>query len=334
MRMHPDRVHIVPVQHEYDRVVEPLLTHGADVVYLLYDSRSTRRPTYYDDIEADLEASGHDLGETVHVVACDHGDPYAVFGLVTTLAAEHENDSVAVNVATGSKLAAIGAAMGCMDEDTDARAYFPHATASAYDGQVEPATTGYDGETHLIDYPIQSPTRQQVAMLAVIATRETGTANVTKRTLIDSGMRLHQTLEGSIGFAEQLVEDATADDDTTTGSDRDRSGDPQSDDPRASLPDDQSEVVQFEDLSSDAKKGAYGSLKTHVLDPLVDRGYVEVESIGRSDRITLTDSGRHTLQAFRHKVTDVIRNLTAHYPDRTNATVPAELEEGLDERSS
>lgn len=305
--MHSDRVHIVPVRFEHDRVVEPLLKYRADIVYLLYDSRHDTRPEYYDTLETTLETEGLHPGETLHRLECNHGDPYEVFGLVTTLAAEHDGDDVAVNVATGSKLAAIGAAMGCMDEDTDAQAYFPHAADRAFDGYVEPATSSYEGDTELLDYPIQSPARQQVAMLAVIAVEQTGTAQVKKRTLIDHGLWLSSILDHPLAFTTQIV-------------DVDTPLDPHG------------EIIQFSDLTSNKKKGAYGSLGTHITTPLLDRGYISIEEHGRSDIITLTPTGEKTLQAFRHKITDVIRALESkHDSGATGAVVPAWLSDGLDE---
>ena len=305
--MHPKRVHIVPVQFEFDRVVDPLVEHGADVVYLLYDAQHERRPDYYDDIEQTLETHGLVRDETLFAIPCNHDDPYAVFGLVTTLAAEHSGDSVAVNVATGSKLAAIGAAMGCLDADTHARAYFTHAESHAYDGYTEPAARGYDGETHLIDYPIESPARQQVAMMAVIATETTGTAQVKKRTLIDRGLWLNQHVDEPLDLVTRI----------------ERAG---SDGP-AGRP------GSFDDLGSNEKKGAYAALRTHILDPLLARGYIDITSPGRSDSLQLTDTGEKTLQAFRHKVTDVVRILdeeSRSVRNRTNYEVPSWLREGLD----
>jgi hypothetical protein len=308
--MHPKRVHIVPVQFEFDRVVDPLAEHNADIAYLLYDSQQERRPDYYDDIEDTLESRGFVSEETLFTIPCNHGDPYAVFGLVTTIAAEHSTDSVAVNVATGSKLAAIGAAMGCLDADTHARAYFAHGDSYAYDGYTEPAARGYSGETHLIDYPIESPTRQQVAMMAVIATETTGTAQVKKRTLIDRGIWLNSQLEAPLKFVTRIG--------------------------RTSEKKIGKRPHSFDDLDGNTKKGAYAALRTHVLDPLLSRGYVDVTSPGRNDNIQLTDTGEKTLQAFRHKVIDVVRLLDeeSHSArNRTNYQVPPWLREGLNGQS-
>lgn len=49
-------------------------------------------------------------------------------------------------------------------------------------------------------------------------------------------------------------------------------------------------------------KGYYRLLDRHVLDPLGEKGYVEVERIGRKKFVTLTDEGENALRAFRHVV--------------------------------
>ncbi|MEF8851961.1 MAG: hypothetical protein V5A44_07445 [Haloarculaceae archaeon] len=50
------------------------------------------------------------------------------------------------------------------------------------------------------------------------------------------------------------------------------------------------------------RKSEYRLLDSHVLDPLVDNGYVELEEVGRSTRVSLTGSGANTLRAFRYLV--------------------------------
>jgi hypothetical protein len=46
----------------------------------------------------------------------------------------------------------------------------------------------------------------------------------------------------------------------------------------------------------------YPRLDSNVLEPLLGKGLVEVESVGRSSRVTLTDTGIGTVDAFEHLV--------------------------------
>jgi hypothetical protein len=50
------------------------------------------------------------------------------------------------------------------------------------------------------------------------------------------------------------------------------------------------------------RKSEYRLLDSHVLGPLADNGYVDLEEVGRSTRVSLTESGRNTLRAFRYLV--------------------------------
>jgi len=52
------------------------------------------------------------------------------------------------------------------------------------------------------------------------------------------------------------------------------------------------------------RKSEYRLLDSHVLGPLSDNGYVELEDVGRSTRVSLTESGRNTLRAFRYLIED------------------------------
>ncbi|MFB6129553.1 MAG: DUF6293 family protein [Salinigranum sp.] len=52
----------------------------------------------------------------------------------------------------------------------------------------------------------------------------------------------------------------------------------------------------------DSRTARYRALESRVLAPLLDRGYVELESVGRSDNVSLTDTGRKVYFAFEHEL--------------------------------
>lgn len=158
-------IHIVPIRYEYDRVVSPLREAGVDIVYLLFDEQVDHQPQYYDYVEADLTEMGLVHGKTLYTLSCDQSDPYVIFGLVTTITAEHPDACVDFDLATESKLAPIGAALGCMDAETDATRT-PHAANYRHEGISTPVTSGYTGATELIDHSIESHTQGQFTDLA------------------------------------------------------------------------------------------------------------------------------------------------------------------------
>jgi len=115
-----DEVHIAPLGYEYDRVVEPVRKHDADIVYLLTADRA-RLTAYQEALVEELEADGRET----RFREVDLGDLYDVLAVVTTVTDEHAEDIIRVNVSSGPKLAAVGAAIACMA--TDATPYYVHA---------------------------------------------------------------------------------------------------------------------------------------------------------------------------------------------------------------
>ncbi|MGA9400505.1 DUF6293 family protein [Haladaptatus sp.] len=174
-----DEVHIAPLGFEYDRILGPVQEHGVDILYLLeHDSPESDQPDYHDALKDELEAEGIDVrSRTVDLM-----DIYDVLGIVTTLVSEHQDDIVRVNVASGSKLSAVGAAIACMA--TDATAYYVHPEGYAHADREERQSYGYTGEEVLPTYPIESPTRDQVSVMNYLQESDTEVYTPKKKDII------------------------------------------------------------------------------------------------------------------------------------------------------
>ena len=159
----PQRVHVVPLGYEYDRILEPITRMRADLVYLLVDDGWDA--TYHEELLRELES----VVRTVETRRCDLADVYAVLGTVTTLAAKHTGDDVRVNVSGGGTIAAIGATIACMDVDTDATAYYVEPEEYAHAGSNAPSSSGTAETSQLPTYPIASPSAEQVAIMEFLA---------------------------------------------------------------------------------------------------------------------------------------------------------------------
>jgi hypothetical protein len=241
-----DEVHVAPLGYEYDRILGPVREYGVDVVYLLeHEGPSSGYADYHDDLKAELAAECEVRTRTVDLM-----DIYDVLGAVTTLAADHPDDIVRVNVSSGSKLSAVGAAIACMC--TEATPYYVHPEGYTHADRGERQSYGYAGEEVLPSYPIESPTADQVATMQFLEETNSEHRTAKKKHLID-----HAEREGLSFIAEN---------------------DPAND------------------------KAKFALLNANVIDPLVDDGYIEVEQVGRRKRVTLTETGRDALRAFRHKV--------------------------------
>ncbi|WP_123537266.1 HFX_2341 family transcriptional regulator domain-containing protein [Halosimplex salinum] len=238
-----ERVHVIPVGYENDRIVLPAVRLRADRVVLLRYEDETDHPSYVETVRERLADEGIDH----ETVSCNIFDFYDSIGTVAELATRFADHEVYVNLASGSKVTAIGGMIACMA--TGATPYYVRAQryAAETDGDV---AEGIREITELPTYPMESPEPQHVAVMDYLD-REDGTR---KRDLIDFGKS-----EGLPFIAER-------------------------------------------DAAN--RKSEYRLLDSHVLGPLEGNGYVALEEVGRSTRVSLTESGRNTLRAFRYLVED------------------------------
>lgn len=274
--MFGQRAHIVPIRRKVELATEPAVKQDIDVVHLIPD-KSIDGDTSVEPVIDELNK--HGIDHDVH--PCAHDDLYVVMGLVTTLANayEGEHDSVFVNIATGSRVAAVGGALACMDSDTPARAF--DIDADRGEG-VHELISG----NMLPDHVIQSPDWQLVAGLAIIKSINAGPAKTKKRHLIDHGLRLSADPNYETEFIslENVVETLVTDD-----------------------PDAKQELIENGfDAVGNQRNSAYNHVDSGIVKPLKKRGYIEVQPLGRSKHLTVTQDGENVLRAFRHKIEDVI----------------------------
>ncbi|WP_276255169.1 DUF6293 family protein [Halomontanus rarus] len=231
----PDRVHVMPVGYENDRLVLPAIELGADRIVLLEPEAGDARE-YAESVRERLD----DAGIAHETIPCDIFDLYESIGAIAEVASRFED--VSVNIASGSKVTAVAGAIACMA--TDATPYY--VRAERYGEAADSVSEGVEAIYELPTYPIDRPSREHVAVLAHVAEHEP----VTKKRLIAYG---------------------------------------------------ENEDLPFiADYDGAGEKGKYRLLERHVVDPLAERGYVAVDDVGRTKRVSITDSGRNTLRAFSY----------------------------------
>lgn len=174
-----NEIHIAPLGYERDRIVEPIRKHNADAVYLLEDTLHGERACYQDEMIETLQAEGVD----VTVESADLQDLYDVMAVVTTIAADHVDDIVRVNVSSGPKLADIGSAIACMA--TNATAYYVRPERQVHPLDEKPLTEGMIDDEKLPSYPIEAISRDQVAILDFLEETNTQTYTAKKKDLIE-----------------------------------------------------------------------------------------------------------------------------------------------------
>lgn len=240
-----EEVHIAPLGYEFDRIKAPVLEYNADVLYLLGES-NLNRTTYHEELQSVLSENGI----SVHLRKVTLGDIYDVLGEITTIVDQHSDDIVRVNVSSGPKLAAVGAALACMA--TDASGYHVHPKSRTHPVEEIPRTEGMELAEQLPSYPLETPTADQIQILEYIDTKSNDVYTPKKSDLITYAE------ENDLSFMH-----------------------------RANPTND---------------KAKFALLNNRIIDPLLENGYIDIESVGRTKQVTLTDTGQNALRAFRHKL--------------------------------
>ena len=162
------RVHVAPVGFEIDRIVIPAKKMRADKVWLIAHSNLSEdkaRP-FLDKIKKTLEKSNIEVKETT-------ADRYRLFDIVRTvkeiIIAEQQHD-VYLNVASGSKIHAVGLMMATMifDDRENLHPFYTQAKDYHHTKVSEPQTTGIEEIHDLPTYQIQTPPQKQLEALKIL----------------------------------------------------------------------------------------------------------------------------------------------------------------------
>ena len=162
------RVHVAPVGFEIDRIVIPAKKMRADKVWLIAHSNLSEdkaRP-FLDKIKKTLEKSNIEVKETT-------ADRYRLFDIVRTvkeiIIAEQQHD-VYLNVASGSKIHAVGLMMATMifDDRENLHPFYAQAKDYHHTKVTEPQTSGVEQISDLPTYQIQTPPQKQLEALKIL----------------------------------------------------------------------------------------------------------------------------------------------------------------------
>lgn len=161
----PERIHIIPLGYEYDRVVEPPRRLNADRVILLAHTDQDAAPDYHGSVREDLQRADIDVEE----LGCNIFDLYTCLGEIAELATKFDDDEVYVNLATGSKVTAIAGMIACMA--TGATPYY--VSAERYGPEKKPVpehpvSFGVRDIEELSRYPIDPPSKQAISVLSYL----------------------------------------------------------------------------------------------------------------------------------------------------------------------
>ena len=195
------RVHIAPLGYEIDRIVIPATRMKADKVYLLrHDNYSEDKSgPYREKIIKKLNKKNIET-KVVNV------NRYSLFAIIKTVKEiiqdEREND-IYLNVASGSKIHAVGCMMACMifDDRTNIHPYYAQAKEYPQYKGSEQQTFGVEDIHQLPTYQIRTPNPKLLSALALVKKK----GKLTKKEFAEDATNLNLI---SIGARDENYEQA------------------------------------------------------------------------------------------------------------------------------
>ena len=162
------RVHIAPVGFEIDRIIIPATNMRADKVWLIGHSNLSQdkaRP-FLEKVRKTLEKKNIEVKEVT-------ADRYRLFDIVRTIKeiiSEEKNNDIYLNVASGSKIHAVGMMMATMifDDRSNLHPFYAQAKEYHYTKISEPHTTGIETIHDLPTYRIHTPSKKHLDALKIL----------------------------------------------------------------------------------------------------------------------------------------------------------------------
>ncbi len=162
------RIHIAPVGFEIDRIVIPAVKLKADLVYLIvHDNLSDdKAQRYHIEIQKQLKKKKIKT-KTVYA------NRFKLFGIIRAIKEiiqNHRKDEFFVNVASGSKIHAIGCMMACMlfDDRKNIHPFYPQAESYPVYKNKEQQTYGVKDIHSLPTYQLLTPKPDLLTALKII----------------------------------------------------------------------------------------------------------------------------------------------------------------------
>ena len=162
------RVHIAPVGFEIDRIIVPAINMRADKVWLIGHSNLSEdkaRP-FLEKIRKTLAKKNIQVKEVT-------ADRFRLFDIVKTVKEiifEEQSNDVYLNVASGSKIHAVGMMMATMifDDRSNLHPFYAQAKEYHHTKISEPQTSGIEAIHDLPTYRIQTPEKKHLQALKII----------------------------------------------------------------------------------------------------------------------------------------------------------------------
>ncbi len=161
------RVHIAPVGYEIDRIVLPAKNLRADKVILLVHENTSQDKAvkFYEKISSQLEKQNIEVSKEYH----DRRDLFQIIKTVKNLINREKGNFISVNLASGSKIQAIGCMMASMMFNDDKNVNPFYVEAKEYLGfSGKPISKGIENIDYIPTYEIQKPEERHIQALKIV----------------------------------------------------------------------------------------------------------------------------------------------------------------------
>ena len=165
------RIHIVPVGHEYDRIVIPLIQQRAERVYFLTNlAKKDTGEVYLDRIKNRLKEVGM---EDFSVVHCDIENIYDIFRHMMKIIEKERGNLIYLNLSSGKKTFTIAGTMIAMmlkEEQTEIIPYYvnPERYSSRNDN-MEAMSYGVAGIYEIPTFKVDLPDESLIRVMKYIS---------------------------------------------------------------------------------------------------------------------------------------------------------------------
>ena len=161
------RVHIAPVGYEIDRIVLPAKKLRADrVILLVHDNPSQDKAVpFYEKISSQLKKQNIEVIKEYH----NRIDLFQIIKTVKKLIENEQGNIISVNLASGSKIQAIGCMMASMMFNDNKNVNPFYVEAKEYLGfSGKPISKGIEKIENIPTYEIQKPEQRHIDALRII----------------------------------------------------------------------------------------------------------------------------------------------------------------------
>jgi hypothetical protein len=161
------RIHIAPVGYEIDRVVLPAKKMKADKVFLLVHENplADKATKFYDVIDKKLQKLNIETEKVYH----NRLDLFQIIKSVKQLIESQQNNSIYVNLASGSKIQSVACMMACQMFNDNSNVSPYYVEAKEYTGfSGEAISKGIKEIQAVPSYEIQKPEPKLIQALKII----------------------------------------------------------------------------------------------------------------------------------------------------------------------